>query len=141
MPFILTVAQNIKRSHPDFSSAYTDLLELRYHGDKPRLFYAASFASPRCELDDEGAYLRDYTDMSYCDFEKLLPHFESAWSVKDNELSSSTSRVVDVFVLLCGRTFHLGDIHYPRNEMVPSHLRVHTHLLRVTQGLMDPGEL
>lgn len=141
MPYCITVAGTIRQCFPDFATARSDVLVLRDQGEKPRLYYSTSFERLGCEIDDNGARIPDYTDMAWCDFAKLLPHFASSWSVPDDELSNSTCRLVDVFVLLCGHTYHLADMHYRRGQELPEYLRVKTNILRVIQGLMDPNDL
>jgi hypothetical protein len=72
---------------------------------------------------------------------KLLPHFETTWSVVDEELSNDRYLLVDVYAQLGGRTFLLGDMHYPRGKVFPDYLSINTRLIRVTKGLMDPDDL
>lgn len=141
MPYNITLAGDIQHCFPDLGTARSDILELRGQGQKPRLYYSTSFEHLGCEIDDYGTRIPDYTHISWNDFSMLLPHFEACWSVVDDELSSPTYRLVDVFVLFCGRSHHLADMHYPRGEEVPDYLRVRTTILRVTQGLMDPDDL
>ncbi len=141
MPYNITLAGDIQHCFPDLGTARSEILELRGQGKKPRLYYSASFDHLGCEINDYGTLISDYTHLSWSDFAMLLPHFEACWSVVDDELSSPTYRLVDVFVLLCGRTHHLADMHYPLGEELPDYLRVRTTILRVTQGLMDPNDL
>ncbi|HBP6355203.1 TPA: hypothetical protein L6A66_10705 [Pseudomonas aeruginosa] len=141
MPYSITLAGDIQHCYPDLGTARSDILELRGQGQKPRLYYSTSFEHLGCEIDDYGTPIPEYTHISWNDFAKLLPHFEACWSVVDDELSSPTYRLVDVFVLFCGCSHHLADMHYPRCETVPDYLRVRTTFLRVTQGLMDPDEV
>lgn len=141
MPYCITVAGNIQRCFPDFATARSDVLELRVQGQKPRLFYSTSFERLGCELDDNGAQIRDYTDMTWCNFAKLLPHLASSWSVTDDELSNDRYRFVDVYALIRGCKHHLADMTYARGKITPKDLRVNTHLIRVIQGLMDPNDL
>ncbi len=141
MPYCITVAGDIQQCFPDFDSAHSDILRLREQGLKPRLYYSSSFQSLGCEIDDLGMQVRDYTQLSWHNLMSFLPAFDASWSVEDQEPSNMAYRAVDVYVLLCGRTHHFGDMHYPHGEIIPSYLRVNTHLVRVAQGLMDPLEL
>ncbi|WP_438299553.1 hypothetical protein [Pseudomonas sp. NMS19W] len=141
MPYSITIAGNIHHCFPDFETARSDVLELRSQGHKPRLYVSTTFECLGCEIDDVGERIPDYTHTAWSDFANLLPNFDSAWSIEDDDLLNSAYRFVDVFVLLNGHTFHLADMRYTRGEEFPDHLLVKTHLLRVLQDLMDPNEL
>lgn len=141
MPYCITVAGDIQQCFPDFATARSDIQELRNQGQKPRLYYSTSFAHLGCEIDDNGVRIPDYTNMQWCDYAKLLPHFASSWSITDDELSNDRYRLVDVYAQLSGREYHLADMAYARGEITPKDLRVNTRLIRVIQGLMDPNDL
>lgn len=141
MPYYTTVAGDIQQCFPDFATARSDIQELRNQGQKPRLYYSTSFAHLGCEIDDNGVRIPDYTNMQWCDYAKLLPHFASSWSITDDELSNDRYRLVDVYAQLSGREYHLADMAYARGEITPKDLRVNTCLIRVIQGLMDPNDL
>jgi len=143
MPYNVVISGCVECAVVSLEAAGQALTFYRALGHKPRLFYSMSIDHLGDEIDDAGKTLRDYTSMSAAEFTEYLKRFRQVRYARDHDLDCPTipAHVFSVFGTYKGRERLIAELHYQDESEQPSEIRVHTHLLRVTQGLMALEDL
>lgn len=89
------------------------------------------------EIDDEGQPVRLQTLMTAADFADYLKQFSQVRYVRDLNFDPPVllAQLFNVFGTYKGQERLIAELHYQGGSEQPVEIRVHTHLLQVTQGL------
>lgn len=143
MPYNIVISGCVECAVVSLEAADQALTFYRALGHKPRLFYSMSFDHLGDEIDDAGKPLRQYTSMTATDFAEYLKRFRQVRYARDRDFDCPTvsAPLFNVFGTYKGRERFIAELHYQDGSEQPSDIRVHTHLLRVIQGLMALEDL
>lgn len=143
MPYNIVISGCVECAVISLEAASRTLTFYRALGHKPRLFYSTTFDHVGDEIDDAGKPLREYTSMNGAEFAEYLKRFRQVRYARDHDpdcptVSASLFNVIGTYK---GRARVIAELHYQDGSEQPSDIRVYTHLLRVTRGLMALEDL
>lgn len=143
MPYNVVISGCVEYAVVSLQAAGQALTFYRALGHKPRLFYSMSFDHLGDEIDDDGNPLRQHTSMTAADFAEYLKGFRQVRYTRDLDLDPPVllAQLFKVFGAYKGQERLIAELHYQGGSEQPVEIRVCTHLLRVTQGLMALEDL
>lgn len=143
MPYNIVISGCVECAVISLEAASRTLTFYRALGHKPRLFYSTSFDHVGDEIDDAGKTLREYTSMNAAEFAEYLKRFRQVRYARDLGFDPPVllAQLFKVFGAYKDQERLIAELHYQGGSEQPVEIRVHTHLLRVTQGLMALEDL